>query len=41
MGPGDIVSIPVGRLHNAHNVGDDEAEFLISFSAPDRQTVGE
>jgi quercetin dioxygenase-like cupin family protein len=41
MGPGDVVSIPQGRLHNAHNIGDDEAEFIISFSTPDRRTVGE
>jgi quercetin dioxygenase-like cupin family protein len=41
MGPGDVVSIPSGELHNARNVGSDEAEFVISFSSPDRQTVGE
>jgi quercetin dioxygenase-like cupin family protein len=41
MGPGDTISIPSGALHNARNVGDDEAVFVISFSAPDRQTVGE
>jgi quercetin dioxygenase-like cupin family protein len=41
MGPGDVVSIPMGRLHNAHNVGTEQAEFIISFSAADRQTVGE
>ncbi|TQM11536.1 quercetin dioxygenase-like cupin family protein [Pseudonocardia kunmingensis] len=41
MHPGDVVSIPSGRLHNARNIGEDEVELLISFSAPDRQTVGE
>lgn len=41
MGPGDVVSIPTGTMHNARNVGDQETEFVISFSSPDRQTVGE
>lgn len=41
MGPGDTVSIPSGTLHNARNVGDVQAVFVISFSTPDRQTVGE
>ena len=41
MGPGDTISIPSGALHNARNIGTDEAIFVISFSAPDRQTVGE
>ena len=41
MGAGDTISIPSGALHNARNIGADEAIFVISFSAPDRQTVGE
>jgi len=41
MGPGDTVSIPTGAVHNARNVGDGEAVFVIAFSSPDRQTVGE
>jgi quercetin dioxygenase-like cupin family protein len=41
MGPGDTVSIPTGRIHNARNTGDVEAELLICFSTPDRQVVGE
>ncbi|MEV0291355.1 cupin domain-containing protein [Kribbella sp. NPDC050820] len=41
MGPGDTISIPSGALHNARNVGTDDAIFVISFSTPDRQTVGE
>jgi quercetin dioxygenase-like cupin family protein len=41
MTAGDIVSIPRGSLHNARNVGDDVAEFLICFDTADRQTVGE
>jgi quercetin dioxygenase-like cupin family protein len=41
MGPGDTVSIPSGRLHNARNIGTEEAIFVISFNNADRQTVGE
>lgn len=41
MGPGDTVSIPSGTLHNARNIGAEQAVFVISFSTPDRQTVGE
>ena len=39
MGPGDTISIPAGVVHNARNIGTDQAIFVISFSAPDRQTV--
>jgi quercetin dioxygenase-like cupin family protein len=41
MGPGDTISIPTGVLHNARNIGDDQAIFLIAFSSADRQVVGE
>lgn len=41
MQAGDIVSIPSGQLHNARNVGDDVAEFVICYSSADRQTEGE
>ncbi|GAA1566344.1 MULTISPECIES: cupin domain-containing protein [Kribbella] len=41
MGPGDTISIPTGALHNARNVGEDEAVFVICFSTPNRETVGE
>lgn len=41
MGPGDTISIPAGVLHNARNVGDDQAIFVIVFSSADRQVVGE
>lgn len=41
MGPGDTVSIPSGAVHNARNVGPDEAIFVIVFSTPDREVVGE
>jgi quercetin dioxygenase-like cupin family protein/type 1 glutamine amidotransferase len=40
MGPGDTVSIPQGVLHNATNVGPDEAVLAISFSSAYRQAVG-
>jgi quercetin dioxygenase-like cupin family protein len=41
MTAGDTISIPRDTYHNARNVGGDEAIFVISFSTPDRQTVGE
>ncbi len=41
MGPGDTISIPQGRIHNARNTGDDIAEFVIVFSTAYRQVVGE
>lgn len=41
MGPGDTISIPTGSVHNAENVGEDEAEFVIVFSTSERQVVGE
>ncbi|GAA4426598.1 hypothetical protein GCM10023169_25550 [Georgenia halophila] len=41
MRAGDVVSIPQGSLHNARNVGDDVAEFVITFDTADRQAVGE
>jgi quercetin dioxygenase-like cupin family protein len=41
MSAGDTISIPTGQIHNARNVGTDDAELMISFSSADRQTVGE
>lgn len=41
MGPGDTISIPANVVHNATNIGEEEAVMVISFSTPDRQTVGE
>jgi quercetin dioxygenase-like cupin family protein len=41
MGPGDTISIPQGAVHNARNIGDDEAEFVIVFSTAHREVVGE
>lgn len=41
MGPGDTVSIPSGAVHNARNIGDVEAVFVITFDTADRQVVAE
>lgn len=41
MSAGDTISIPTGVLHNARNIGTDEAIFVICFSSADRQAVGE
>jgi quercetin dioxygenase-like cupin family protein len=41
MKAGDTISIPSGRIHNARNIGADEAEFVITFSSAHRQAVGE
>lgn len=38
---GETVSIPMGSMHNARNLGNEEAELLIVFSSADRQTMGE
>lgn len=41
LGPGDTISIPATSIHNAVNIGHDEAIFVISFSSANRETVGE
>lgn len=41
MGPGDTVSIPTAMLHNARNIGTDQAVFVIAFSSANREAVGE
>jgi quercetin dioxygenase-like cupin family protein len=41
MSAGDTISIPLGEIHHARNVGAEDAELMISFSSADRQTVGE
>jgi quercetin dioxygenase-like cupin family protein len=41
VSPGETVSIPMGSMHNARNLGKEEAVLLIAFSSADRQTVGE
>lgn len=40
MSAGDTVSIPMGTLHNARNLGDEQAALFIAFSSADRQTIG-
>ncbi len=41
MGPGDTISIPLGSVHNATNIGDETCELLICFDTANRQVVGE
>jgi len=41
MGPGDIISIPLGAVHNAQNIGDEVAELAICYPTATRQVVGE
>jgi quercetin dioxygenase-like cupin family protein len=41
MSAGDTISIPTGAVHNARNLGDATAEFVIIFSTPAREVVGE
>ena len=41
MSPGDTVSIAANVWHHARNVGSADAHLLISFSSPNRQTIGE
>lgn len=41
MGPGDTIVIPPNIMHNARNVGTDNAIMTIAFSAADRKTIGE
>jgi quercetin dioxygenase-like cupin family protein/type 1 glutamine amidotransferase len=41
MSAGDTVSIPTGVLHNARNIGSEDAVLAISFSSADRKVVNE
>jgi quercetin dioxygenase-like cupin family protein len=41
MSAGDTVSIPMGTVHNARNLGEEQAVLFIAFSSADRQTIGE
>lgn len=41
MDEGDTVTIPTGMLHNATNIGDEDAVLAISFSSAHRQVVNE
>ena len=40
MGPGDTISIPQGVLHNATNIGEEDAVLAISFSSAYREAIG-
>lgn len=39
MGPGDLIRVPQGIVHNAVNTGWEPLRAVISFSSGDRQTV--
>jgi quercetin dioxygenase-like cupin family protein len=41
MMAGDTISIPANVVHNATNVGEEEAVMVISFSSADRKAIGE
>ena len=41
MTAGDTISIPMGSVHNATNIGDEMCELLICFDTASREVVGE
>ncbi|WP_220093834.1 cupin domain-containing protein [Gryllotalpicola protaetiae] len=41
MRAGDTISIPAKVIHNARNLGAEEAVMVISFSSPYREAIGE
>ena len=41
MNAGDTVTIPQGTVHNARNIGTEDAVLAISYSSANRETVGE
>lgn len=41
MQAGDTISIPMGAVHNAENVGEEECELLIGYDSAFREVVGE
>jgi quercetin dioxygenase-like cupin family protein len=41
MSVGDSIVIPPNIVHNAHNIGTEDALLLITFSSADRKTVDE
>jgi quercetin dioxygenase-like cupin family protein len=41
MNAGDTISVTLGVIHQARNIGPDESEFLITFNTADRQVIGE
>ena len=38
---GETINVPMGIMHNARNLGGEEAVLLIVFSSADRQTIPE
>ncbi len=41
LSAGDTITIPAGILHQANNVGDEEAVLMIAYSSSEREVVGE
>lgn len=41
MSVGDTITIPTGMVHQARNVGAENAVLVIAFTAANRQTIGE
>lgn len=41
MRAGDTVSIPAGTIHNARNIGTEDAVLMVSFNSADRYSMGE
>jgi quercetin dioxygenase-like cupin family protein len=41
LSAGEVVSVPPNAIHNARNIGTEDAVLAISFSSSDRQTKGE
>ena len=41
MQPGDTIAVPPGVVHNAKNVGKEEAVLMIAFSSATRESKGE
>ena len=34
---GDVISLPAGAFHNAHNIGEDDADMIVAYSAGVRE----
>jgi quercetin dioxygenase-like cupin family protein len=41
MRAGDVLTIPQGAMHNARNIGNDDAILIVSYNSADRVSVGE
>lgn len=39
MKPGDCITIPRDRVHQAFNIGEQPAELIVAFSSADRETI--